>query len=54
VPRPMRSRNRSERECVWIHSTDPRSPWTQNLGPRDKVAEVLSQWLASIDNGESF
>ena len=23
------------------------------LGPADKVAEVLSQWLASIDDGES-
>jgi hypothetical protein len=38
-----------EDACVWIHSTEPRNPWTQNIGPRDKVAEVLSQWLASID-----
>jgi hypothetical protein len=38
--------------CVWIHSTDPRSPWTQNLGQREKVVEVLSQWLASIGDGE--
>jgi hypothetical protein len=43
-----------ERECVWIHSTDPRNPWTQNLGPREKVVEVLSQWLASIDDAESI
>jgi hypothetical protein len=42
-----------EDACVWIHSTDPRNPWTQNLGPRDKVAEVLSQWLGSIDSGEN-
>jgi hypothetical protein len=41
-----------EDTCVWIHSTDPRNPWTQTLGPRDKVAEVLSQWLRSIGYGE--
>jgi hypothetical protein len=23
------------------------------MGPADKAAEVLSQWLASIDDGES-
>jgi hypothetical protein len=41
-----------EDACVWIQSTDPRNRWTQNLGPRDKVAEVLSQWLGFIDYGE--
>jgi hypothetical protein len=41
-----------EDACVWIHSTDPRNPWTQNIGPPDKVIEVLSQWLASIDADE--
>ena len=39
--------------CVWISSTDEPS-WHHNLGPAHKVAEVLSQWLASIDDGESF
>lgn len=34
--------------CVWISSMTP-GGWSQNLGPRDKVAEVLSQWLGSID-----
>ena len=28
--------------------------WCHNMGPADKAAEVLSQWLASIDDGESF
>ena len=36
--------------CVWICST--KSDWCQNLGPRAKVAEVLSQWLGSIDYEE--
>jgi hypothetical protein len=42
--------------CVWICSvqpTDSDSWWCQNLGPADKVAEVLSQWLGSIDYGEN-
>ena len=34
--------------CVWICSPAGRD-WCQNLGPRDKVAEVLSEWLAAID-----
>ena len=38
--------------CVWISSTDEPS-WHHNLGPAEKVAEVLSQWLASHDDGES-
>ena len=41
-----------ERGCVWAHGTDSRYPWTQNLGPADKVAEVMSQWLGSIDYDE--
>ncbi len=41
-----------ERGCVWIHGTGPRDTWIQNLGPADKVAEVLSQWLGSIDYDE--
>ena len=42
-----------ERGCVWIHGTNFAYPWSQNLGPADKVAEALSQWLASMDDGES-
>lgn len=33
--------------CVWICATQ--SDWCQNLGSRDKVAEVMSQWLGEID-----
>ncbi len=39
--------------CVWICSAKGRGDWCRNLGPADKVAEVLSQWLASLDDGES-
>lgn len=35
--------------CVWICSVEGREDWCQNLGPRDKVAEKLSEWLGSID-----
>ena len=42
-----------ERGCVWIHSANSSDSWTQNLGPQDKVAEVLSQWLGSIDYDEN-
>ena len=38
--------------CVWICSAEGRDVWCQNLGPQDKVAEVLSQWLGSIDYDE--
>ena len=37
--------------CVWISSTDAVG-WHHNLGFADKVAEVLSQWLASLDDAE--
>ena len=37
--------------CVWINSTDAPG-WHHNLGPADKVAELLSQWLASLDDAE--
>ena len=36
--------------CVWISSTDEPG-WHHNFGPADKVTEVLSHWLASIDDG---
>ena len=35
--------------CVWICAAEGRDTWCQNLGPADKVAEVMSQWLGSID-----
>ena len=38
--------------CVWICSAAGRDDWCQNLGPADKVADVLSQWLASVENDE--
>ncbi len=39
--------------CVWICSAKGRDDWCQNLGPSDKVAEVLSRWLGSIDYEET-
>ena len=41
-----------ERGCVWIHGASSATPWAQNLGPCRKVAEVLSQWLGSVDFDE--
>jgi hypothetical protein len=38
--------------CVWICSTAGRDVWCQNLGPKQPVAEVLSEWLGSIDYQE--
>lgn len=35
--------------CVWICSAEGRDVWCQNLGPRGRVAEKLSEWLSSID-----
>ena len=43
-----------EDDCVWACSPDGRDVWCQNLGPVDKVAEVMSRWLASIDQDENF
>ena len=40
-----------ERGCVWIHARSG-DPWSQNLGPCRKVAEVLSQWLGSVEYDE--
>ena len=37
--------------CVWACSHG-RDVWCQNLGPATKVAEVMSQWLGSIDHDE--
>lgn len=33
--------------CVWVCSTEGRDIWCHNLGPKDQVVQVLSQWLAS-------
>jgi hypothetical protein len=38
--------------CVWISSTESEGGWHHNLGPAAKVAKVLSEWLASLDDGE--
>ena len=38
--------------CVWACSPAGRDVWCQNLGPTAKVAEVLSQWLGTIDYEE--
>jgi hypothetical protein len=44
-----------EEGCVWICSKQPTESdafWCQNLGPIEKVAEVLSKWLVSLDLDE--
>lgn len=35
--------------CVWICSPEGRDAWCRNLGPKEKAAEVMCQWLGSID-----
>ncbi len=35
--------------CVWICSAKA-GDWCHNMGAADKVAEVLSEWLSSIDD----
>lgn len=35
--------------CVWACSPAGRDVWCQNLGPTQKVAEVLAEWLEKID-----
>jgi hypothetical protein len=46
-------RGPDEDGCVWICSSKGRDDWCRNLGPAEKVVELLSQWIASIDDGES-
>jgi len=41
-----------EHGCVWICSVKGREDWCRNLGPAEKVAEAMCQWLGSIDYGE--
>jgi len=38
---------------VWIVSPEGRNVWSVNLGPQNKVAEVMSDWLAQIDYGKN-
>jgi hypothetical protein len=38
--------------CVWACSNESREVWCRNPGLADKVAEVMSQWLAGYDDGE--
>ena len=39
--------------CVWACSPGGRRDiWCQNLGPAEKVAEKLAQWLAVYDTGK--
>ena len=40
--------------CVWICPPADKGDWCQNLGPRDKVVEILSQWLSSLDDGKGL
>lgn len=37
--------------CVWICSAQA-GEWCHNMGPTDKVVEVLSQWLWSLEKPE--
>ena len=39
--------------CVWACSPVVRDVWCHNLGPVAKVAEVMSQWLGSINCDET-
>ena len=34
--------------CVWACSPEGRDVWCQNLGPAEKVADVMCRWLSSI------
>ena len=38
--------------CVWACSSEGRDVWCQNLGPPEKVADVLCRWLASIKSNQ--
>ena len=42
-----------EGNCVWACSPDGRDVWCRNLGPTDKVVEVMSRWLGAIDADEA-
>lgn len=38
--------------CVWICSSEGRDHWCANLGPEEKAAEVMADWLAQRDFGD--
>jgi hypothetical protein len=42
-----------EDSCVWLVSGKGESAIVVNLGPREKVAEKLANWLAEIDEERS-
>ena len=43
----------NEDGCVWICSPEGSSHvWCENLGPKEQAAQVMSQWLGSIDYDE--
>ena len=46
-------RRADEESCVWACSPEGRDIWCRNRGPRDRFAEVLSQWLDEQDRDES-
>jgi len=39
--------------CVWICSSEGREAWCANLGPKDKAAELFSDWLGQVDYQEN-
>lgn len=38
--------------CVWACAPQGPEVWCRNLGPKDKVVEVLLRWLAEVGSGE--
>lgn len=39
--------------CVWICAPTGRDVWCRNVGPRDNMAEIVSQRLGQIEYQES-
>ena len=52
LSRKLYSSCRGRRRRLRVGVLAGRDVWCQNLGPTAKVAEVLSQWLGSIDYDE--
>ena len=50
---PFQIEGPDEGGCVWACSPDGRDVWCRNLGPTDKVVEVMSRWLGTIDADEA-
>lgn len=46
---PFELRGPDENGDAWICSSKGRDDWCHNLGPYEEAAEVMSQWLGSID-----